>query len=75
MGLAANALNDSSVHDLTQGGTVHSLLGASGLYNDRLAAGGLIQGPGIGTSDSVAAVANCQPVVFSNVSSVSLRRL
>lgn len=41
MGLAANAINSSLVHDLMQGDTLHSLLGASAI-NNRLANGGMI---------------------------------
>lgn len=67
MGLAPTAIDSSPVHDLMQGGgTLHGLLGASALNNSHLANCGMIQGPGTGTSDSVAAVANGQPVAVSN---------
>jgi hypothetical protein len=75
MGLAPNALNNSPVHDLMAGGQINGnldqqgplagLLGQSA-FNNRFADGGLIQGPGTGTSDSIAATAEGQPLAVSN---------
>lgn len=59
-------LNESPVHDLMQGGPIHRLLGAFVFYSNRLANGGTIQGAGTGTSDSVTAMANGQPIAVSN---------
>lgn len=66
VGLAPITLNDSSVHDLMQGCTVHGLLAGSAFNNNRLANGSMIHGPGIDTGDPVAAVANGQPFAVGN---------
>lgn len=75
MGLAATAINNSPVHDLMNNrlidenvdktGALHSLLSQSA-FNNRYADGGLITGPGTGTSDSVAAQAQGVPLAVSN---------
>ncbi|WP_182215819.1 hypothetical protein [Rugamonas fusca] len=59
-------MNSSPVHDLIQGCTLNSLLGASAFNKRRIANGSTIQGAGIGTSDSQAAIANDQPVAVNN---------
>lgn len=66
MGLAPTGWKSSPIHDLMQGGAIHSLLAGLAVNNDHLANGGMIQGPDTGTSDSVAAVGNGQSVAVSN---------
>lgn len=74
-GLAPNAINNSPVHDLLNStmvgrmdkdSVVGGLLRESAFNRGRLADGGLIQGPGTGTSDSVAAQAGGLPLAVSN---------
>jgi hypothetical protein len=75
VGMAPDALNTSQVHSglssaafntgaMDKGSTVRSLLGESAF--NRYADGGVISGPGTGTSDSIAAVAAGQPLAVSN---------
>lgn len=77
VGLASNAINSSPVHDLMKGGIGHGKMESSGLIHSllkdsafnnggRLADGGVIDGPGTGTSDSIAAEANGQPLAVSD---------
>lgn len=65
LGMAPNALNSSTVGSLMASSPVGSLL-AESAFNQRYADGGVIAGPGTGTSDSIAAVANGQPIAVSN---------
>ena len=71
-GLAPNAINNSPLSDLLRSrminsnmekqGPLHSLMRESAFRAD----GGLIQGPGTGTSDSIAAQAGGQPMAVSD---------
>lgn len=77
MGMAPNATNNSVLSNAMDSSAfntgamdatspLHSLLSESAFNNHRMADGGVIAGPGTGTSDSIAAVANGQPLAVSN---------